>query len=232
MIYLLVRYRGIALRIRVIATAVAVGTMLLAGTDTYWEMMRTLLNPKEDYNYTSEGGRKQIWLRGIGYMLDHPVAGLGANNFGFAEGGSELNRLRVAEGKGWIWAAPHNSFVQIGAETGITGLLLFVMVLIVALRYTMNRTSRGPPEDADAEALRSALAGALIAYCFAGFFLTQAHSAYLYSLLGVIAGLMKIQVQSGNSVRAPAVPALVPDRVSARGRARVPTSGRPSVRRT
>jgi O-antigen ligase len=228
MTYMLFRFKGIKLRVRVAAIAVGVGTVLLVGSDRYWELMRTLLNPTEDYNYTSAGGRKQIWERGIGYMLTHPIAGIGVNNFGVAEGGTELNRQRVAEGKGWIWAAPHNSFVQMGAETGVTGLALFIATLVAVLRYTMRRTSRGLPEDGDDEALRGALAGALVAYCFAGFFLTQGHSPYLYSLLGVGAGLMKIQAQPGSALRAPAVPA----RVSVRAPARVPASGRRSVRRT
>jgi O-antigen ligase len=232
MTYLLFRFRGIKLQVRVAAIAVGVGTVLVVGSDRYWELMSTLLNPKEDYNYTSAGGRKAIWERGIGYMLHRPIAGVGVNNFGVAEGGTELNRLRVAEGKGWIWAAPHNSFVQMGAETGVTGLALFIATLVAVLKYTMRRTSRGLPEDGDDEALRGALAGALVAYCFAGFFLTQGHSAYLYSLLGVVAGLMKIQGQSGSAPLAPIVSSRRSVRVVARGLGRAPTAGRRSARRT
>jgi O-antigen ligase len=170
-------------------------------------MMGTILNPKEDYNYTEAGGRKQIWQRGIVYMLEHPIAGVGLNNFGSAEGGSELNRQRASEGKGWVWAAPHNSFVQVGAESGVTGLALFIAILLVTFNYTMRRSSRGPPADPDWEALKGALAGALIGYCFAGFFLSQAYAAYLYSLLGIVAGMMKIQAQPLREPRAPVPPA-------------------------
>lgn len=191
MTYLLLRFKGIPLRIRGLALVVAIGTIALAGTDRYWELMRTLLDPKEDYNYTEAGGRKEIWRRGIGYMFGHPIAGVGVNNFGAAEGEAEHNRERVAEGKGWIWAAPHNSFVQVGAETGVFGLLLFVVLIGGALRFAMRRRHRSP--DPDGDALRGAFAGALIAYCTAGFFLSQGYSAYLYSLLGLMAGMMKIE---------------------------------------
>jgi hypothetical protein len=204
MTYMMVRFRGISVRIRTAAAVAAAGTILVAGSDQYWEMMRTILNPKEDYNYTEAGGRKQIWERGIGYMLANPFVGVGPNNFGAAEAGSELNLQRSAQGKGWVWAAPHNSFVQVGAETGVTGLVLFISLLVIAFRYTMRRASRRVPEDPDAEALRGALAGALVGYCFAGFFLTQGYSAYLYSLLAIVAGLMKLDVKTRQPITVPA----------------------------
>lgn len=201
MTYLLFRFRAITFRIRAAALVVGVGTIVLAGTERYWEMMRTLLSIKEDYNYTSEGGRKEIWKRGIGYMLRYPVVGVGGNNFGAAEATAEHNRAREAEGKGWIWAAPHNSFVQAGAETGVTGLALFLAMLVLAFRYTLKRPPpRAPGAVQEEWALRMALAGSLIAYCVAGFFLSQAYSPLLYSLLGMVAGLMKVRASEARGI--------------------------------
>lgn len=217
MTFLLIRFRAIAFRIRAAALVVGVGTILLAGTERYWEMMRTLLNPTEDYNYTGAGGRKQIWERGMGYMLRHPIAGVGVNNFGAAEGRAEHNRLRVAEGKGWIWAAPHNSFVQVGAETGLPGLALFLALVVMAFGYTLKRAPRSPPPaEASGWAMRGAIAGALIGYCFAGFFLSQGYSSYLYSLLGIVAGLKKIESEPRPG--APGSGARVPPPVGRRSR--------------
>ena len=41
-------------------------------------------------------------------------------------------------------------------------------------------------------ALSQALTATLIAYCIGGFFLSQAFSAFLYSILGMVVGLAKI----------------------------------------
>ncbi len=203
MLYLLFRFKGIPVRVRVAAIALGLVTLSLAGTDKYWALMGTIRNPEEDYNYTDQGGRVAIWKRGIGYMMHHPIAGVGLNNFGAAEGGSDLNRARGREGKGWIAAAPHNSFIQMGAETGFPGLAVFLALLVVSMSACSWRAPpKATPADKDEQAIARALAGALVGFCVAGFFLTQAYSPYLYSLLGLIAGLIKLRKFS--PLRAPA----------------------------
>ena len=206
MLYLLFRFKGIPVRIRIAAIAMGVVTLSLAGTDKYWELMGTLKNPEEDYNYTKAGGRWQIWQRGLGYVEDHPIVGLGFGNFGAAEAWSDLNRARMKQGKGWISAAPHNSFVQVATESGVIGFVLFIALLVVSLRACSQRAPPDPtPEQRDEQAMASALAGALVGYCVAGFFLSQAYSAYLYSLLGIVAGLIKLRRLSSPPVAAAAV---------------------------
>ncbi len=192
--YLLFRFQGIPFRVRVAAVAVGLITIGAAGTDRYWEMMSTIVNPSEDYNVTEKGGRVQIWKRGLGYMVEHPIAGVGFNNFGVAEGNSELNRARAAEGRGWIQNASHNSFIQMGAEGGFIGLGFFLSLLVVSFKACFWRPPAGhPPMDRDEQALGRALAGSLVGYCIAGFFVSQAYSTFLYSILGLIAGLVKVR---------------------------------------
>lgn len=194
MLYLLFRFKGMPVRIRVAAITLGLVTLSLAGTDKYWALMGTIQNPQEDYNLTEEGGRVAIWKRGIGYMREHPIVGVGLNNFGVAEGASDLNQARVEQGKGWVAAAPHNSFIQMGAEAGVTGLALFLALLAVSFRACSWRAPpKATPADKDEQALARALAGALVGFCVAGFFLSQAYSPYLYSLLGMVAGLIKLR---------------------------------------
>jgi O-antigen ligase len=201
LVYLLFRFKGIPVRIRVAAITVGLVTLSLAGTDKYWELMGTLKNPEEDYNFTKAGGRWQIWQRGVGYLAQHPVTGGGLNNFGAAEGWSDMNRARTKEGKGWIAAAPHNSFLQAATELGILGFGFFIALLFVSLRACSSRAPpRATPEEKDEQAMARALAGALVGYVVAGFFLSQAYSAYLYSLLGLAAGLIKLRHVSKASV--------------------------------
>lgn len=99
--YILLRYKAVPTRLRL--GAVVGGTLLLlvVGSSGYWEMMGTLLNPKDDYNMTDETGRSKVWKRGIGYMVTHPVLGVGVRAFPQAEGMlSQISKEYAARGKG------------------------------------------------------------------------------------------------------------------------------------
>jgi hypothetical protein len=175
------------------------GAVALAGTlfvglsnDRYWQMMQTILHPSADYNWSgnSETGRMEVWKRGIGYMVKHPVLGVGARAFGVAEGTlSPEVAARQGYGIGFKWSEAHNAFVEIGAELGVPGLVLFVALLIAGFR-TLARVGRGPPSHA--AFLAQALSASLVGYVVTGFFLSQAYSPYLYTLLAMSAGLERV----------------------------------------
>ena len=191
--FVLLRYREIPVRWRVSAAALVAVVILAAASDHYWERMGTILSDA-DYNRTSETGRLQIWQRGFGYMLEYPVFGVGPNNFPAAEGTLSPFADRQQFGVGVRWSAAHNSYVQIGAELGFPGLLLFVAVIasgFMALR-TAHRTglvaSGGPV--APPELIR-ALTASLIAFVIGAAFLSLAYSEMLYTLLALAVALDK-----------------------------------------
>jgi O-antigen ligase len=188
--YLLIAYRAIPKATRFLALVGLSSLLVFTASDAYWELMRSMLNPTEDYNYTSETGRKAIWTRGLGYMAQHPLTGVGVRAFPVAEGHlSDRGQLQEF-GIGFKWSTAHNSFLQIGAEVGIPGLLAFLALLFTGARYAHRAGGRAPPGvDNHEKALGQALVGALIAFAVAGFFLSQAYSAFLYSILAMIAGL-------------------------------------------
>jgi O-antigen ligase len=169
---------------RVAILTAAVGTILVAGSQQYWNILGTILNPTEDYNYNASHGRREVWRRGVGYMLANPVAGVGIRNFEKAEGWSDQARERYSEGRGFRWTSPHNSFVQIGAELGVTGLLLFLAILWTAYAG-LRGVARGAAVGGETRAMALALAASLIGYVVSGFFLSQAYAAFLYWLLGM-----------------------------------------------
>ncbi|PYO83031.1 MAG: hypothetical protein DMD65_06865, partial [Gemmatimonadetes bacterium] len=126
-LYLLVCFDGMSPMKRWGAVAVPVLLLVALGNGGYFERMQTLLNPSADYNWSgnSETGRMEVWKRGIGYMLDHPFLGVGAQAFGIAEGTLAPEAARLEEyGKGFKWSTAHNAFVEVGAEIGVFGLLL------------------------------------------------------------------------------------------------------------
>lgn len=225
--FMVLRFRTFSSKARYGVAAAVLSLLLLAGNETYWELMRTLLNPQEDYNWAgqSEGGRIEVWKRGIGYMLQRPLTGVGAHAFPVAEGTISPLAGRQAYGVGLKWSVAHNSFIEIGAELGVLGLICFVLLLMAAFR-TCARLGRGEADPGGAGAARAALGQAfcatLVGYLVSGFFLSQAYSAYLYATLGIIIGLAKLApvALDGRGARGVAMP---------RSRRQRPRYGRASV---
>lgn len=212
-LYVLLRYGTIPWRRRLAAVAIGAILLIAVGSSSYWSMMGTILHPKQDYNWSgnAESGRMEIWKRGVGYMMSHPLFGVGVRNFPVAEGTlSKEGRLNAMGGGGFKWSAAHNSFVEIGAEVGIPGLVLFLLLLGAAFHVT----ARPPPEAPTLQdpALRQMFRTCLLGYVVSGFFLSAAYTPYLYSLLGMLCGLDKLdrrrlRAQSaGGARRAPARP--------------------------
>jgi O-antigen ligase len=166
--------------------------LVVSATDRYWHQMGTILSDA-DYNHTEEGGRLQIWRRGLGYMLQYPVLGVGPNNFGTAEGTLSPLAERQQFGVGVRWSAPHNSLVQVGAELGFPGLLMFVAMIGSAFvgLHRLNGTRRSTAPQTSPE-LKQAVTAALLGFVVGAFFLSLAYSEILYTLLAFAVGLQKV----------------------------------------
>ena len=190
-LFMLFKFRAFSIKSRIGTVVGIVLSLTLVGSEQYWEMMESLLHPEDDYNMTEETGRMTVWKRGIGYMFDHPILGVGVNDFPIAEGTLSDRAKEQAMGRGLKWSAAHNSFVQIGAELGVAGLVGFILLLWRAYRagWTLRRAASGTEKISAEAALGQALAVSLVGYSVAGFFLSQAYSAHLYSLLGIIIAL-------------------------------------------
>lgn len=191
--FIVLRYTAIPLRWRLSATALVAIVLLTTASDQYWQQMATITSDT-DYNQTSESGRLQIWSRGIGYMLQNPVFGLGPLNFQVAEGTLSPLAERQQYGIGVRWNAPHNSFVQIGAELGVVGLAIYAAFIISAF-VALRRSGGGEPESGapqDAQALTPALTASLMGFVIGSFFLSLAYSEMLYTLVALAVGLQKV----------------------------------------
>ncbi|HEY6359506.1 MAG TPA: O-antigen ligase family protein [Vicinamibacterales bacterium] len=190
--FVLLRYRAIAAGWRVSTFVLAALLLVATASDEYWKQMGTILSDS-DYNQTDESGRLQIWQRGMGYMLQHPVLGVGPGNFQMAEGTLSPFADRQQFGIGVRWNAAHSSLVQVGAELGLVGLVLFV-TLIASAFGALRRVTRGHgsrPADCDAE-LTQALTASLFGFVVGAFFLSLAYSEMLYTLIALAVGLQKV----------------------------------------
>jgi O-antigen ligase len=171
----------------------------------YWTMMGTMLNPKSDYNWSgnADDGRMAIWKRGMGYMASNPIAGVGAGAFWVAEGTISPIADRQNYGEGLKWSTAHNSFVQIGAELGMPGLIAFLLLIyrMFATAWRIGRSRVRGDRPRSENALGQATVACLVGYVIAGSFLSQAYSAYLYATCGVLTGFA-IAVREPDTMRA------------------------------
>ncbi|MDQ2766215.1 MAG: O-antigen ligase family protein [Gemmatimonadota bacterium] len=222
MLYVLLRYRAIPSKVRLAVTVAGVALFFGFASDKYWTSMGTILHPESDYNYNDNAGRVEVWKRGLGYMIHNPVVGVGVAAYPVAEGGSDLAQALASEGKGFKWSVAHNSFLETGAELGIPGGLVFIAILVVTAFGLSRLSPRGkwaPWITRRETALSQMLIGALFGFSVAGFFVSAEYFAYLYFILGLAVGLMKLV-----RLRAAASPAQRPQiNVRLATRAPVPT---------
>jgi O-antigen ligase len=219
---------GVSVLKRVGFVAVAAIAMAVAAPQGYWASMQTILeSPKTDYNYTDINGRRMLAKRGMGYMLSHPVFGIGINNFPRAEGMISDKAQFAARGTGIRWAAAHNSFVQAGAELGIPGLLLFTGMIVGGM-LGLNRLHRrlprawlhGTRDDRFLYLATTYFPVSLLGFAITGFFVSFAWTDPFYILGALTAGLyVCVEARlNGNSPAPPPSPS--PSRMATRGMTR------------
>jgi hypothetical protein len=84
--------------------------IVVAAPPGYWTKIGSILAPTQDYNWTSPTGRKEVALRGLGYMMRNPLTGIGVDNFAKAKALSD-RAVEFKEGAsdvGVKWSAAHS----------------------------------------------------------------------------------------------------------------------------
>ncbi|MFL0363973.1 O-antigen ligase family protein [Pseudobacillus sp. 179-B 2D1 NHS] len=85
----------------------------------------------EDFSSDGGSGRFELWSRAWNYFLEHPVVGIGADNF------IEYNKAHYGES-----LYTHNTFLQILSESGLIGFSLYFLFLLLVFIQLMNRHLR------------------------------------------------------------------------------------------
>lgn len=190
---------GISLMKRLVTIAVVAFGLAVWSPPGYWDQMKTLLKPTEDYNYHSKDGRKEVAKRGFSYMMKNPITGLGIGNFEKAECTISEKARSTPAGYGLRCTPPHNSFVQAGAELGVPGLLLWSSIPIVGIfsliglrRRLPARWSRGTREERYLKLSGTYLAIACIGFIVTSFFLNFAWLEPYYVLAAFVAAYMTV----------------------------------------
>jgi len=173
-------------------------TLVFAAPPGYWDQMSTILKPKEDYNWSSTDGRREVTKRGLSYMFSYPVFGLGINNFYRAECIDPVSiKVKLhTPGTGIRCSAPHNSYIEAGAELGIPGLIVWCMLVfggilsLLRLRASLPVAWRGgDPEQRFLYQASMYLAVSLVGFAVGSFFVSFAFVDIPYILVAMMAGL-------------------------------------------
>ncbi|HEY0304824.1 MAG TPA: O-antigen ligase family protein, partial [Longimicrobiales bacterium] len=118
--------------------------------------------------------RLAFWERGLDIMANHPITGVGYNNW-MRYSMAHYEPFLSPSNQQPMWQLPHNIFIEVGSELGYVGLALFVG-LIGFMLYTNARTrklSKNLPGGGKlAIGLSHGLDAGLMGYLAAGFFVT------------------------------------------------------------
>lgn len=150
------------------------------------ERYKTILDVKTDYNVTGEQGRIAIWKTGLKMMLSEPLTGVGMGRFSEGVGRDRMERGLPST----RWQVAHNSFVQIGAEIGIFGLILFTLMTWNVFSIT-NRVIKYSHSERLVRISEMVRAG-FIGHVVCAMFLSQAYSVYWIFYIALSAKLHRI----------------------------------------
>ena len=162
-----------------------VALALLLAPNVFWQRLASITSIRTDYNLTDPTGRIAIWSRGMGYIANRPVFGLGFEQYRTAET-RWLNRTWGYRGWRPTARVAHNMFIQVTAETGVTGLAGFLLMLVPTVRAArrVRRAAADGRLPASAGPAASALLLALLGFAVTGFFLSVAYTAVALFLAG------------------------------------------------
>ena len=128
--------------------------------------------------------RLDAWRAGAKMMVSRPF-GVGVGNFG--EGFVLYRHFDAVDVMGKRRAA-HNMFLQVGGETGVPGFVLFILLLLSALRSLLKNSKLTNKIQEDyyirLNELSRATFTSLIGYMASGMFLSQGYNFILYYLIG------------------------------------------------
>jgi O-antigen ligase len=108
-----------------------------------------------------------------------------------------LGYMRENLGLQAIWQVTHNSFLQIGAEVGLIGFVVFILISLQSLLIFL-RTSRRQATSAETEEIR--ILGGLMFLGFTGqlvaaVFLSQGYSIYFVLYFALAAVIRRLQAE-------------------------------------
>lgn len=130
--------------------------------------------------------RIYAWKAGMHMVAARPLTGVGIGCFGVAYG----TAFRPGGDSATRWMAPHNTFVQVAAETGVIGFTIFVAMIVLTLRQII----KVPPDDRQLADISRIFLASLCGFLTCAVFLTQALNFMLYFLVAASVTIARLSV--------------------------------------
>ena len=178
-------------RLQAIALAVAVA----AGAFVYFGFYADQTAASRVTSFGSGTGRTDIWTVGWRMVQDHPVRGVGVGNFKTASIHDQLEPGAIERDE-FIVDTPkvaHNTYLQVLAELGIVGAVMFMSIILFSLLCILKAARIFERVgDSTMELMSRALLVSLCGVLAADFFISEEFSKQLWLLLGLGPALLGI----------------------------------------
>jgi O-antigen ligase len=136
--------------------------------------------------------RRLYWEHGIEMIQDHPWQGVGYFNFPRYYEDHYSQDLLYEQAQ-----LPHNIFVQIGTDTGIPGLLVYLLLIYSGFKktYEVRKLATKLPADSFNSSLARGFDAALVGFLIAGQFVTVGYYPFLWIHLAFVVSLKNITLK-------------------------------------
>jgi O-antigen ligase len=143
----------------------------MSGVQGFFDRMGTI------GDIATPGSASERWdnmKKAAGIMIEHPVFGVGIGQ-----------NILALNNTGTYWGRVHNVYLEIGAELGIPGLLVYLLLLRHCLRSARRAADIWRIQRLDLYYLAQALWISLIGFAVAVNFYPVAYHFYFYYLAGL-----------------------------------------------
>jgi O-antigen ligase len=173
--------RGRRFQVLIAAGILAVvGAAVMISTPHYLTRMRSTIegNIQGSGDSGSIQARRELLRRSIQITLKHPLFGVGPGNFPV-----------VTE----TWKVTHNTYTELSSETGLPGLLLFLLILILAFANLRRiRKTAAYKESIEIQLYTSALWAGLATFLVGAAFSSTEYTLFPYFLVAYTSALYRI----------------------------------------
>jgi O-antigen ligase len=162
------------------------------------ERFTTLFNPStraSEEAAESAQARQAMLIRSIQLTLEHPLVGVGPGEFMDAEAAEDM-----AMGKRGMWHYTHNAYTELSSETGIPGMVIFLIAFWRSYKGLTPYRSRFPSQRVRRAALCIQIA--VLVSAVGAFFLSIAYSGILYAIMGISAAFQLAASQQFKAIKA------------------------------
>jgi len=142
--------------------------------------------------------RLEYWRAGVNMIRNHPLLGIGYFNFPPYFAVSHPDELFEGHAQ-----QPHNIFIQVGTDSGLLGLGIFLMLIYRTLKTTrdIGRACKGNDHaPAFAPCVARGLATSTLGFVVAGQFVTVAYYPFLWINLALAVSLANVVARSAETV--------------------------------